>query len=380
MFKALGRTALAEPDVVVIGGGLVGSSVAYGLVRAGARVVLLDEGDVAFRASRGNFALVWVQSKGNGMPEYATWTQQSARTWPVLAQRLAEDAGIDVSLHQPGGFAFALSEVEMEARIEWMRRLHNQSDMVRYPYEVLDHAETKRRIPALGPSVVGSIYCPLDGHVNSLRLFSSLHTALNRRGIDYRPHHDVEAIVPEGGGFTVRGRWGRVHAAKVVLAAGLGNARLGAEIGLDVPVRPSKGQVIVTEKAQPFLDYPTGTIRQTDEGSVMVGDSQEDLGHDTVVTNPVVSLMSDRAVRIFPMIADLNIVRTWSALRVMSPDGFPIYDQSERHPGAFVVTCHSGVTLAANHVLDMPGHILGGALPTALAAFSSRRFHVPSAA
>ena len=66
-------------DVVVIGGGLVGSAVAWGLGRAGARVVVLDEGDDALRASRGNFGLVWVQGKGDGMPEYAAWTRNSAR-------------------------------------------------------------------------------------------------------------------------------------------------------------------------------------------------------------------------------------------------------------------------------------------------------------
>lgn len=369
-----------EPDVAVIGGGLVGSAIAYGLARGGARVALLDEGDIAHRASRGNFALVWVQSKGAGLPEYSTWTQGSARLWPALARDLREDAGIDVSLHQPGGFAFALSEAEMQKRVDAMMRLHNQPEMVRYPYEVLDHAETKRRLPAIGPDVAGSIYCPLDGHVNSLRLFRALHVAMNRRGVDYRPHHGIEAIAPGPDGFRVTGPWGEVRAPKVVLAAGLGIARLAPAIGLDVPVRPSKGQVIVTEKARPFLDYPTGTIRQTDEGGVMVGDSQEDLGHDTVVTSPVVSLMAERATRIFPLLADLNVVRTWSALRVMSPDGFPVYEQSREHPGAFVVTCHSGVTLAAAHALDLAGHILAGALPDALAPFSSRRFHVPAAA
>jgi glycine/D-amino acid oxidase-like deaminating enzyme len=82
----------------------------------------------------------------------------------------------------------------------------------------------------------------------------------------------------------------------------------------------------------------------------------------------------------FPLLAGLNVVRTWSALRVMSPDGFPIYDQSRSCPGAFVATCHSGVTLAANHVLSLAPHILEGALPAELQPFSAGRLHVPSAA
>ena len=374
------KKPFGDPDVVVIGGGLVGSAIAYGLARGGSRVTLLDEGDVALRASRGNFALVWVQSKGKGLPAYSNWTQASARLWPRLAADLAADTGVDVALHQPGGFAFALSDAEMEKRAAWMRSLQQQPGMEPYPYEVLDHAKTKKLLPAIGPDVVGSIYCPADGHVNSLRLFRALHTGLDRHGVDYRPHHGVETLRPEGGGFVVAGSWGELRTPKIVLTAGLGNARLGSSVGLHIPVRPSKGQIIVTEKAAPFLHYPTGTIRQTDEGSVMVGDSQEDLDADAVVAHPVNAVMADRAVRTFPLLAELNVVRTWSALRVMSPDGFPIYDQSAAHPGAFVVTCHSGVTLAAAHALVLADHIRGGALPAALSPFASERFHVSSAA
>ena len=254
-----------EPDVAVIGGGLVGASIAHGLARAGTRVVLLDEGDLAHRAARGNFALVWVQSKGAGMAEYAAWSKLSSERWPRLAEALREEADIDVALQQPGGFSLCLSERELEARRETMVRLHNQPDMVRYPYEVLDHDETRRRLPAIGPEVVGSIYCPLDGHVNSLRLFRALHVAIDRLGVDYRPNQAVETLQPMAGGFRIAGPWGELRAAKVVLAAGLGNARLAPMVGLNVPVWPSKGQVIVTEKAAPFLDHPTVNVRQTDE-------------------------------------------------------------------------------------------------------------------
>ncbi len=69
---------MREFDAIVIGGGLVGAAIAYGLVRAGLKPALIDEGDVAFRASRGNFGLVWVQSKGLGAPHYQRWTRASA--------------------------------------------------------------------------------------------------------------------------------------------------------------------------------------------------------------------------------------------------------------------------------------------------------------
>ncbi len=366
-----------EGDVVVIGGGVVGGALALGLARSGARVIVLDEGDVAFRASRGNFALVWVQSKGLGMPEYALWSRRSADDWHKLAAILRDEAGIDVAHSQPGGFMPALSEAELEKRATAMRRLHNQEGLGDFPYEVLDHAETKRRLPDIGKDVVGALYSPLDGHVNSLRLFRALREASARRGVDYRPNHATEAIAARDGGFRVSGAWGEVSAGQVVLAAGLGNARLAPMVGLEAPVKPSKGQIIVTEKTAPFLHHPMVTIRQTDEGGIMIGDSQEDRGFDTVVGQPVISVMAERAVRTFPRLAGLNVVRTWSALRVMSPDGFPIYEQSQSHPGAFVATCHSGVTLAANHVLTLAPAILAGELPEAVASFSARRFHVP---
>jgi len=80
-------------DVAIIGGGLVGAAIAFGLGDLGARLVVVDEGDVAHRAARGNFGLVWVQGKGAGMPAYGAWTQQSAREWPRLAAAVKGNPG-----------------------------------------------------------------------------------------------------------------------------------------------------------------------------------------------------------------------------------------------------------------------------------------------
>src|SRR5580658_10229559 len=114
-------------DLIVIGGGLVGGAIAWGAASQGASVAVLDEGDIAYRAARGNFGLVWVQSKGAGMPPYAQWTRRSAALWPELAGRLLQATGTDTALHQPGGLAFCLSDAEYEERESLIRRMHNES-------------------------------------------------------------------------------------------------------------------------------------------------------------------------------------------------------------------------------------------------------------
>jgi len=367
-------------DAAVIGGGLVGGAVAYGLAAAGARVVVLDEGDRAFRASRGNFGLVWVQSKGLGMPEYAGWTKRSSDSWGALRDALAAETGIDVAFARPGGFHLCLSEDELAQRAEQLKRLHNQPDMVRYPYEILDRNAVAEALPGIGPEVAGASYCPIDGHANPLRLLRAFHTMFRRRGVDYRPNHGVERIEHAGGGFRIATRGGTVAAARVVLAAGIGNARLAPMVGLVAPVRPQRGQILVSERVRPFLRHPLSTIRQTDEGSLMFGDSQEEAGFDDTTGTGVLGTLADRAVRIFPFLRDVRVVRSWAALRVMTRDGFPVYDHSETAPGAFLATCHSGVTLAAAHAYLFAPHVLAGRLPDGFAVFSARRFDVPAAA
>src|SRR5262252_2886217 len=109
-----------EFDFAVVGGGLLGMAVAWGLARLGRRVAVLDEGDTAFRASRGNFALIWVQSKGLGMAAYAAWSVRASNAWARLATELKSETGIDVAHQRPGGLTVALSDAELERRVAQM--------------------------------------------------------------------------------------------------------------------------------------------------------------------------------------------------------------------------------------------------------------------
>jgi len=375
------RARPAVYDAVIIGAGLVGAALAYGMRPALAEVAVLDEGDIAWRASRGNFGLVWVQSKGLGMPAYARWSLRSARLWPRLAARLLDETGIDVHLEQPGGLFPMLDDVETEARVKFMQALHGQPDMPRYPWKLLDHKEAAALVPGLGPAVRHAIWSPVDGTVNPLKLFRALHLALGRAGVDYLPRRPASAIARgDDGIFSIATPQGTIRGRILVLAAGLNNRPLGGQVGLDVPVRPQRGQILALERTRRLLEIPLNTLRQMDEGSWLVADSQEEAGfEDRVVGLPVLATLAERAALTLPALRDVRIVRSWSALRIMSPDGFPIYQESQTHPGAFVATCHSGVTLAAAHALELAPMIAAGALQDGVSSFTSRRFHVQKA-
>jgi glycine/D-amino acid oxidase-like deaminating enzyme len=366
-------------DVAVVGGGLVGGAIAYGLARLGRRVALLDEGDVAYRASRGNFGLVWVQGKGLGLAQYGNWTQNAARRWPELARVLNDETGIDVALEQPGGFHVCLSDAEMDNRVASLTSLLQQPGFERYAFEVLDRKALAARVAGIGPAVVGATYCALDGHCNPLRLLRALHAAFLKRGGSYLPQHRVDGAERSASGFSVRAGGRTVDATQVVLTAGLGNAALGPPLGLRAEVRPQRGQVIVLERVRRFLDNPMATIRQTDEGTVLIGDSQEEGGFDETLNTSISAVQAERALRIFPGLRDVRVNRTWTALRVMSPDGFPIYEQSASNPGAFLVTCHSGVTLAGAHTFDLAPRIAAGELGPDMKPYSPERLHEKAA-
>ena len=140
-----------NPDVVVVGGGLVGLAIAYGLVRQKLRAVVCDEGDRAFRASRGNFGLVWVQGKGVDSAPYARLTSHSARLWPDYAQRLQRDSGIDPGHVGQGGLSLYLDDNELAQKSAAMAAL--KSHTPDFSYQVLDAAGVRRYLPSVSPRI-----------------------------------------------------------------------------------------------------------------------------------------------------------------------------------------------------------------------------------
>lgn len=365
----------ASVDTIVVGGGLVGAAVAWGLARAGETVTVIDEGDIALRASRGNFGLVWVQTKGKNLFDYARWSRRSADLWPEFAGLLEEHSGVNPDYHKAGGVHLCLSEEELDQARALNNRMHNVNGALGYGAEILDRKQLDEMIPGLGSDVVGGSYGQHDGHTSPLRLLRGLHGGLKSMGATYASDGPVLSVAKDGDGYVAKTASSTYHGAKIVLAAGHGNKALGQSLGLDIPIHPEKGQILVTERVDPFLNMPTHVIRQTEEGTVMMGDSHEHTGYSDRSTAPVISDLARNAVRCFPILSKLKIVRSWGAVRILSPDGAPIYQESETCKGAFSVNCHSGVTLAGAHAMALAPMIAAGKLDPDFEIFSARRFH-----
>lgn len=369
-------------DILVIGAGMVGAAIGYGLASQGRSVIVLDGGDHDHRAAYANFGLVWLQGKGWNKPAYQHLTLASIRAWPDFSGELADLTGVDMEYEGRGGLVFCVGEDDFEQRRARLRHLSEQRGGAGDDFEMLDRHEIERMFPRIrfGQEVVGASFGRHDGHANPMRLLLALQQGLVLRGGQLLRRHEVTRIAPAASGYVVHAGGRTFSADRIVLAAGLNNAALAPELGLDVPVRPQRGQILVTERLAPLMAYPGHDLRQTRDGTLLIGSTIEEAGFDSRATARSAARLSADATKVVPSLASVRVVRQWSGLRVMTPDGFPVYTESAECPGVFLATCHSGVTLAAFHAATLAPAISAGALPAELSPFREGRFGVSQAA
>lgn len=340
-------------------------------------MTVLDGEDGDYRASQGNFGLVWLQGKGADYAPYANLSYKAVQQWSHFASSLQEISGLDVALDQSGGFEFFTDDAEFDEFQGLLNAQHRHLDG-RVDHDVLSGHELRKLHPEIGPKVVGATFCGLDGHVNPLRFLHSLQTAVTNLGgkiLSEMTVSDVEAVL--GGGFSMSTITGTtINAERVVLCAGLGSSKLAPQLGFKTIVRAQRGELLITEKIGDRLPFLSSTIRQVDEGGIQIGGTKADVGLDNSETLEVMCGLAKHAVSVLPMLADVRVIRAWGALRVLSPDGYPVYTQSAEKPGAYLVTCHSGVTLAPLHTKGLVDWIENASGAPDLEAFDEARFSI----
>jgi len=373
---------VTSADVIVIGGGISGAATALGLLKAGAgKVLIFDEQLPAQRLSRGNFGLTWFMCKGANNPVYAKWCRMAIEQWQDFAELLREDTGYDIELEWTGGGIHAFGEEQYDAHaksIEVLKKVCAEVGLD-YPVRMLSRDEFVDMVPGLdvGEDLSGVMYTSEQGHVNPLLLLAAVRSAFQKKGDEYLAGHSVRQIIPQDrGSIQVKTSQGDYICKRLVVAAGHGTNKLIAPLGEKVNIYPQRGQLMVSERYKRVLDIPILCCRQTPDGTFIIGLSTEDTGLDDSVTISAMKNQAANAIRLFPTLKKLNWVRSWGAIRVMTPDGAPIYTKLANHPDITVIAMHSAVSLAPLKISEVAPWIMEQKEPELIKHFSNERFNV----
>jgi glycine oxidase len=384
----------SSPDVVVVGGGVIGCAVAYWLAKAGARVAVLERDRIAAEASSAAAGMLAPLAEGSAPGPFLDLALASLARFATLADELRGATGIDVELLTPGLLRLALEDAEAaecRASLAWQRDLG-------LALRWLDGAEVRALEPLVTPDVRGAVYSAAEHQVNPPRLTEALARAASGRGAAFHLGAAVRGLLREGDRIVgVRLADAELRADHVVLAAGAWAAACGDWLGVPIPVEPVKGQMLAVSAppgwsaASKMLPPELGgwggrlchTLYARDgylvpkaDGTIFVGATVERAGYDRRVTAAGVRDLLGLLPRVAPFLADATFVRAWAGLRPGTPDHLPILGPVPGLEGVSLATGHyrNGILLAPITGELIAQAVLGQATTLQLAPFSVERF------
>ncbi|MBV9823243.1 MAG: FAD-dependent oxidoreductase [Actinobacteria bacterium] len=339
--------------VVVVGAGIVGAACAFYTSRAGLRVTVLERGSVAGGTTGAGEGNLLLSDKAAG-PELAL-ALRSATLWNSLGDELGGDG---FELERKGGVVVAGTDEGLAA----LRAFAAEQRTAGVESEPLDAGQLREAEPHLSPALAGGAFYPGDMQVQPALAAAGLLAAARRYGAELRTGVEVLGSELAGGRLTgVRTSAGVLPADFVVNAAGTWGGEVSARLGAEVPILPRRGFVLVTEPLPRLIrhkvysaDYVANVasdsaglelspvVEGTRSGTVLIGASRERVGFDRTISIPVVRLLAAEAVRLFPVLAGISLMRVYAGLRPYCPDHLPVIGADPRVAGLLHACGHEG--------------------------------------
>lgn len=314
-------------EIVVIGGGVMGSSIAYHLARQGRRVLVVEqEGESAAEPTASWASAGGVRRQGRHVAEAKLASEAIAR-WHTLEQEL------DADLHYRSGGQLLLAESDEEA--EYLARfVEQQRELGFSDVRLVDRQEARELASGLNERVVAGSYSPADGQADPALTTRAFATAAQHLGAEYWYESAAFAVTITNGRVEVQTAQGEVQAEQVVLAAGAWSDEIAAMLGLRLPIRTRALQMVLTTPAQPDLLQPVLSavnrklsLKQLADGAFLIGGGWTgDLmpnRHSYKLDKEQVQGNMQDARDLFPVMADQRIARAWCGLEAFSFDGIP---------------------------------------------------------
>jgi glycine oxidase len=329
-------------QVIVVGGGVIGSGIAFALARRGVPVTLVERGRIGGEASWASAGIISLPSRPWQRPERVALGQRSLAQYPALVEELEARTGLDIGYRRPGEWSIAVDDEHAVAARDvagWQLGLN-------LDVEEVAPAEARRREPALPESLVAAWFHPHVGSLSVHRLSQALAFAARGLGATIREQTPVGGLLRENGRVTgVRLADEDLRAETTILATGAWTRLLSDALGVTLPTKPVKGQLIAFANA-PLR--PAGAIsghggyaRPRPDGTTIVAATEEEhAGFDRRVTGEGVAWLLDLARTICPVLLQGELVESWTGLRPGSETGDPLIGPVPGYEGLWVCAGH----------------------------------------
>ncbi len=350
-------------DILIIGGGVIGLSIARELHKRGAgSITVLDKGRIGAEASWAAAGMLAPNAECRANDELFRLCTASKEKFPELAAELFEETGIDIELDRTGTISVAFSEAEgevLDANYEWQKKAE-------VSVQKLSAAEVRELEPEISPGVHRGYLYPSDWQVENRKLVAALRRYCEMNGIELMENTDVSGLIIEGGvvkGAEALGR--ELHAHQVILTAGAWST----DVHPAPEIKPIRGQMISLAGPLPRILHrvicsPRGYIVPRLDGRVLVGATVEDVAFRKEVTPEAIQLLKAAAVEIAPGLDPFAIAEAWAGLRPFIEGELPVIGRVPDVENAFVATGHyrNGILLAPITAKMIANQVFGAQL------------------
>jgi glycine/D-amino acid oxidase-like deaminating enzyme len=354
---------MSSYDAVIIGGGVIGSCIAYYLSKEDLHLALIEKGDIASGTSSACDGNVLIADKKPGYDTRLAFISQQ------LLSNLREEIAYDFDYSQRGSIYIIESSEEWQVAEQYVKEQKRDG----YPLRMMDKYEVHEDEPYLADDIIGGVEIACDASLNPMTFAFGLLNQSRENGLDIYDHTLVKDIE-----LDTKGRINKVVTDKrdfdtdiVINAAGVWAPEIGKMIGLEIPIKPRQGQLLVSEKTFKVgkrkivefgymmakfgdADYKRNVSPDIEKNGIafvfeptladnfLIGSSRAFVGYNTDVSIEVMQGLARRATRFFPVMKDINVIRAYAGLRPYVADHFPIVSGVESIPGFYIAAGHEG--------------------------------------
>ncbi|MBU5465960.1 FAD-binding oxidoreductase [Virgibacillus sp. MSJ-26] len=344
-------------DVAIIGGGIMGSAIAYYASKSGLDCMLIEKNDIASGTSSRCDGNVTIVDKDPGFDSQMSLASQE------LTIELNKDLELPFEYRELGSILVCDNDAEMEAAEDWVK-IQKDAGL---KFNVLDREDIRQESPFFADDIPGGLECETDSLINPYLFCYSLVERARKYGLKLKTHAEVTNITKKKD-FIIDTTAGKVTAKKVVNAAGIWAPFIGEMLGINIPIVPRKGHIIVGSRSEPVmmrnvmefgylmnkfereriadpLTQKHGValvLEPTESQNFLLGSSREFVGYDGSININVVKAIAKRGLRFFPKMDDFNIIRSYTGMRPWTEDHLPIVSEVEDVPGFYIAAGHEG--------------------------------------